>query len=130
MIETAFWTIAAWLSTSAAFGGIPVVFSLRADARAAGTSDVIRKRFAILRARKTPFVAELAGRKVWVESWSFANGRRKRWGRIAAIRERNLILAVDGVERVFAPRRESRGFANGDGAATGTFDDERALVIV
>ena len=130
MIETTLWTIAAWLSTSAAFGGIPVVFSLRADARAAGTSDVIRKRFAILLARKTPFAEELVGRRVWVESWSFANGRRKRWGSIAAIRDRALILDIDGMERAFTPVRESKGFANGDGAATGTLDEERALVIL
>jgi|GEM_PF-4567328 len=126
MIETTLWTIAAWLSTSAAFGGIPVAFSLRADARAAGTSDVIRKRFAILLARKTAFAEDLVGRKAWIESWSFANGRRKRWARIVAIQDRTLVLDVG----TFRPVRESKRFATGDGAATGRFNDERALVIV
>jgi hypothetical protein len=128
MMEIVFWTLAAWLSTSAFFVGIPTTMILRADARAAGTNAVIRRRFFLPIRRTTPLSNELVGQTVWVESWSM--GRRKSEGRIVAIRDRTLILDLDGNERVFRPRFESRGFANGSGGATGSLDDEHALVIL
>jgi hypothetical protein len=128
LIEIIFWTLAAWLSTSAFFVGIPTTMILRADARAAGTNAVIRRRFFLPIRRTAPLRDELVGKAAWVES--FAPGRRKEWGRIVAIRDRTLLLEVRGEEREFRPRFESRGFAEGTGGATGALDDERAMVIV
>ncbi len=127
-MKTVLYWLSAWLSTSAFFIGIPTTISLRADARAAGTNAVIRRRFFLPIRRTTPLGDALVGRSVWVES--FSPGRKKSWGRVVAIRDRTLILEVDGAERVFRPRFESRGFANGAGGATGALDEERALVIV
>ena len=88
---------------------------------------VIRRRFFVPR-KPREVEARVIGREVWLERWSPKPSMTKRAGRVVGVGD-GLVIDADG-RFVFWPRRESRGFARGEGAATGTLDtEERALVI-
>jgi hypothetical protein len=121
-------SMAAWLSTSAVFIGIPVIRALRADVRAAeasGVADpkaVLRRRFFIPRGNR-PLHASVLHKTAWVERYA-APAHEKRALRVTAVRTGSLQFE-DG--SVFEPRTMSPKFAGGAGAAKGVLRDERGI---
>jgi hypothetical protein len=122
-------SMAAWLSTSAVFIGIPVVRALRADVRAAEASGianpkaVLRRRFFIPR-RNRPLHASLLNKTAWLERYA-PPAHEKRALRVTAVRTASLQFE-DG--SVFEPRTMAPKFADGAGAAKGVLRDERGVV--
>lgn len=116
-----------WLAATAAFVGIPVGVFLRAYRRQAaahpGAAAILRRRFFVPRRRSDPLAPDLIGRKVWIELWDPTSRQVTAVGEVRAIEQRELVIGgiAKGVEHCFTfrPRRESRDFAAGIGAATG-----------
>ena len=122
MFGALFYTLAAWLSTSAAFVGIPVYFALRRDVRLAEAQGLPNARAIATRRFFVPVAPQvsdaIAGKEAWLEWWS--SSRQKRAVRVIAI-DANAIALDNGL--VFRPQRASRAFASGAGAATGAVFD-------
>jgi hypothetical protein len=129
LVESILASVAAWLSTSAVFIGIPVVCSLRADVRAAQASglprarNVARARF-FFPSRGRALHATLLNKVSWVERYT-TPVHEKRALRVTAVRAHSLQLE-DG--SIFEPRSMSRGFADGSGAAKGIVRDTHGSV--
>jgi hypothetical protein len=111
-MQAIFFTLAAWLSATAFFVGIPAWRAIRAEPE--------RRRALFFPRRGSAPLEPLHEQPVWIEWWIpfggvYGVGR----GRVIDVAGREVTLDVDGRTIAFVPRRESRTFATGRGAATG-----------
>lgn len=119
-----FAVLIAWSVTSTLFIVIPIAVTLGRDVRAAEAAGipnakaVARRRF-FLPATMRPLHASLLDRVVWIERSRYP-AHDKRALRVTAVRAASLQFD-DG--STFEPRRMSRHFADGTGAATGVMRD-------
>lgn len=136
MLYTLFAILGAWSFTTVLFVVTPVVAGLRREVRAAreagiaNAGAVARYRFFLPRPSR-PLHAALLHRVAWVERYSYPVHERRAL-RVTAVRT-GAITLEDG--SVFEPRRVSKRFADGRGAAKGLLREEHqhhpvpALVI-
>jgi hypothetical protein len=126
-MQAVLFTLAAWLSATAFFVGIPAWRAIRAEP--------VRRRAVFLPRRGTGALDALRDQPVWIEYWRpfggiYGTGR----GRVIDVVGRTVTIEIDGRTLSFLPRGESRTFATGRGAATGTAQvdgaDVSAVLVV
>lgn len=112
-MQSFLFTLAAWLSATAFFVGIPAWRAVRAEPA--------RRRAIFWPRRGSAPLEALREQPVWVEWWRpfggvYGTGR----GRVVDVAGRTVTIDLDGRAMAFTARRESRTFATGRGAATGS----------
>jgi hypothetical protein len=126
-MQAVLFTLAAWLSATAFFVGIPAWRAIRAEP--------VRRRALFFPRRGTGALDALKAQPVWVEYWRpfggiYGTGR----GRVIDVAGRTVTIELDDRTLSFLARHESRTFAAGRGAATGTAQidgaDVSAVVVV
>jgi hypothetical protein len=111
-MQAILFTIAAWLSATAFFVGIPAWRAIRAEPE--------RKRALFFPRRGSGTLAALRSQPVWIEWWIpfggvYGTGR----GCVIEVADRKVTIDVAGRSIAFVPHHESRTFTTGRGAATG-----------
>ena len=111
-MQAILFTIAAWLSATAFFVGIPAWRAVRAEPE--------RRRALFFPRRGSAALDALRAQPVWIEWWVpfggvYGAGR----GVVSEVDGRALTVEVEGRTIAFVPHHESRAFPSGRGAATG-----------
>jgi hypothetical protein len=124
-ISPAAWIVFLSVLVSVFMVGVPVGMSLTADYRrlralgVANAGRVIRRRFFIPRRPHTLY--KLTDHQVWIDWWTPSMKKGKLLASVTTVSEdaTSLVLETERERMIFRPKRMSRNFPTGDGAATG-----------